>query len=76
MRLLTCNRSQMTSKCGKKSGTRAAGNWALMFLQHDIDVFGSLTTEQTHDNMKYVILYNEQKRKEKNKQNCVVLLDY
>ena len=44
-----------------------------MFLPHDIDVFGSLITEQTHDNMKYIILYNEQKRKKK---NCVVLLDY
>ena len=65
MRLFTCNRSQMTSKCGKKSGTRAAGNWKLMFLPHDIDLFGSLITEQTHDNMKYLILYNEQKRKKK-----------
>ena len=55
-----------------KSGTCAAGNWALMFLPHDIDVFGSLITEQTHDNIKYIILYNEQKRKK----NCVVLLDY
>ena len=63
MRLFTCNRSQMTSKCGKKSGTRAAGNWKLMFLPHDIDVLGSLITEQTYDNIKYIILYNEQKRK-------------
>ena len=46
-----------------------------MFLPHDIDVFGSLITEQTHDNIKYIILYKEQKRK-KNKQNCVALLDY
>ena len=76
MRLFTCNRSQMTSKCGKKK-------WNTCCRQLETDVFTTwywrlrifnYWTDARQHKIYHFIQGTEKKKK--NKQNCVALLDY